>query len=738
MFTTTYLIVMKYFFKSVWLPALLFFTVPLTAQFRSEMRTAEKELELFAFHSAIESYKRALTYRRNNTDAKAALGYAYRMINELDTARMYYEGAMADRRVTPETLLGYAQTLRSLGRYDEARTLFLAYAREADQTIGNHYATSCGFARSQQSVNAGFRIDALGMNSAASDFGPSVPQADKLVFNSSRAGEGSFDGTAGNQPYVADIGTDGVPGSPVAVTFGYTSQNGSVGPVNYSPDGTQVIFTRNNFTTGTRMVPEAGITLNLFIADVNLAGRWTNVRPLPFNTPGASTGFGTFSQDGQTIYFSSDRSGGFGGFDLYRARHDGIQWTAVPENLGRVVNSAGHEITPFFDGNSLYFSSDWHHGLGAYDVFRADMQDFAPVTLYHMGGAVNSPRDDYGFTYDRNRGRGYLTSNRADGSRVDENIYLVSSLQLPTSPTTGPVGEDPVGAPPTGVPDGVSPNEPVPFGMVRGYVTDGRTNQPISDASVRIMRRRDGKELLSRTDVNGAYFVSVDPFTTYEVSVTVPGYENVTFPVNTDGGTKRDIFGNVTLLPGRTTGEPVTPPGPTIDPAAGSGYAIQIASLGSSPDLGRYDNLKTVGRVYSVATDGMHKVRVGGFSTREAATAAVPRARDLGYQGSFVVADMVSKGPDATTASPATDVANPGAARYRVQLGAFSKPENFDRAKAGQLGTLGSEMRGVLTVFFIDALGTLQDAESVRQRAEGLGYSGAYILSRTGAGYQKL
>ncbi|WP_168797408.1 SPOR domain-containing protein [Neolewinella litorea] len=774
--------------KYLLLQLLLLGALPLAGQYRSEMRTADKQLELNAYNLAIESYQRALTFRADDPEALSRLGLAYQMINQMDSARLYYERAMEDNKVEPATLLNYAQTLRALGEYALAESLFAAYGREADATVGNHYVTSTTFAQQQQGENAGFQARRLDINSLAADFGPTLPQPGRLVFNSGRADE-DFDGAGGNRPYVATLSPDGSAGDPVPVSFGYRIENGFIGPVSYSPDGRQVLFSRNNFTPGTRMVPEAGITLTLMIADVNAEGRWTNVRPLPFNGNDFSTGFGTFAGDDRTIYFASDRPGGYGGFDVYRATFDGQRWAALPENVGPTVNSRGHEITPYFDGSSLFFSSDWHHGLGAYDVFRAEMDGMRPVALYHMGSAVNSSRDDFGFIFDPSTQTGFVTSNRPGGLSASEDIYYISprgatAPSAETADASGPVSS---------VPEGVSADEPVPFGAVRGYVTDIQTNLPIVDATVVITKRSDSTSTTLTTDVNGAYYTSVQPFTTYDVSVDAFGYAPMTFPVTTDGGRKPDAFGNILLLPGAAPANPgrpaataeVDPPAPpraprpssppptggsapaaptTYDnpPAATGAFAVQIASVGARPDVQLFNNLTGLGQVYIQETDGRFKVRLGGFATREAAQAASQGARELGYAGTFVVTEATPPAappsvapppatvpappagapasvPEAPVAAPATPAAAPtAAAAYRVQLGAFGKPENFDRAKAGQLGTLGSEKRGELTVFFIDGLENEAQAEAVRARALEMGYPGAYILLRTESGYRKL
>ncbi len=738
-------------------------TLPLAAQYRAELRTADKEFELHAYHLAIASYQRVLAVRPDDEVALSRIAQSYQMLNALDTAQVYFQRAVNGHRVAPEVLLAYAQTLKSLGRYDQAKFLFEAYAEETDATVGKQYAQSIDFARRQAREDAGFTVTNLPFNSPESDFGADVARPGQLVFNSSRL-RGDFNGVAVTVPYVAAIGSDGGVADPVILSTGYTSRSGEVGPVSYSPDGRRVVFTRNNFTPGTRLVPEAGITLNLLTADVNAAGQWVNVRPLPFNGNAYNTGFGTFGPRGEVIYFASDRPGGYGGYDIYRVDLSEGASSDVPENLGAVVNSRGNEITPFFDGGSLYFSSDWHQGLGAYDVFRASVTNDKPQALYHLGGAVNSPRDDMGFTFNAATGRGYLTSNRTGGTG-GEDIYGVTLSDL-TTPTAATNAEEAIG-PSVEVPTGVNANAPVPFGTVRGYVSSRETGAPLADARVDISQRATGRATSVRSDVEGAYYAQVLPQTVYDVSVAAEGYTPVNFPVTTDDGGNPNVFGNIALtrLPSPETeagaapapqtygSVAVAPPAPTNPTApAREGYAVQIASLADAPDLISYTNTTALGRLYTALIDNRYKVRLGTFPTREAAAEIMAQLRAMGYIGSFVVADAGPPAP-ADTATPVTassavtarapvpaaaaepELDAPVNSPFRVQLGAFGKPENFNQAAAAALGTLVSQTRGPLTVFYLDQVETLSQAESLRTRALAEGFVGAYILKWTGEKY---
>ena len=799
---------------------LIALSVPAQAQFRTERRTANKEYELGAYNLAVESYKKALARRPDDLESLSRIADSYRMLNQMQQAHTYYQQAVRDRRVEKNTVLEHAHVLKALGRYEEAKQWYLAYARDFDVVVGNHYAQSCDFAISQKAEQAGFTTQVASINSPVSDFGPTMPSPGQLVFNSSRTSAGAgFTGQASNKPYVSSVGPDGSLQPGFALTTGYTAQDGNVGPVSYTPDGLQVIFTKNNFTAGTRMIPEAGIELSLMIADVNPQGQWINVRPLPFNGTNFSTGFGTFSADGNAIYFSSDRDGGFGGYDVYRVRRQGNTWETVPENLGTVVNSVGHEITPFFDGASLFFSSNWHHGLGAYDVFRAEMSGDRAATLYHMGAAINSPRDDIGFVFNPTSNVGYVASNRIGGNG-QEDIYRVGrassnrvllvqnalngtpvpnaaidftacggqiyasdmngryvfeptqglacdivitatgyqAVRLPLQTITPdaqnvarisltPLTGSTTPPPTTGNVDLTT----LPQGTYGGYVTDAQNGRAVPQANVQLTQRTTGATANVMSNAQGIYILNLDPYNTYDLVVTAPGYETVRRVVTNNDGSNKNLLGNVTLLPaqspqpgtitggntgGGTTGGGTT--GPTYTQT--NGYAVQLASLSKSPDLGNFSNVSNLGRVYTVNTGSAYKVRMGVYATKAEAAAAAASAKAAGYTGAFVTADSGASafatggGGTTTTGGYTPPVPQPPTPQpttsggYKVQIGAYGQPQNFDRNKASQLGTIESRTRGNLTLFMVGGLYSLEEARRVQSRAIQLGYPGAFVL----------
>ncbi len=124
-------------------------------------------------------------------------------------------------------------------------------------------------------------------------------------------------------------------------------------------------------------------------------GRWSKVEPLSkeINSKWNETN-GSFSADGKTLYFTSNRKGGEGDLDIYRSILQGDVWSA-PQNLGPEVNTPYNEETPFVsaDNKELYFSSEGHKGMGGYDVFRYDLSN-PGSEVENLGYPVNTTENN--------------------------------------------------------------------------------------------------------------------------------------------------------------------------------------------------------------------------------------------------------------------------------------------------------------------------------------------------------
>lgn len=136
---------------------------------------------------------------------------------------------------------------------------------------------------------------------------------------------------------------------------------------------------------------------------------------LHVNSP-AYEGMPTMDPKNQTVYFVSNRQGGYGGMDIWKIEFINNQWT-MPENLGPNINTPGDETAPYIaaDGKTLYFSSDGHPGLGGQDIFISKKEGNGWTVPLNLGAPINSQFDDFGLTISSSGNKAYFSSNRPGG-----------------------------------------------------------------------------------------------------------------------------------------------------------------------------------------------------------------------------------------------------------------------------------------------------------------------------------
>ena len=144
--------------------------------------------------------------------------------------------------------------------------------------------------------------------------------------------------------------------------------------------------------------------------------------PFHFNSDEYSTGHPTISADGKTVYFSSDRPGGFGGVDIYVTNLNQDSSWSEPKNLDSLINTEGNELFPFFHNNTktLYFASNGHVGLGGLDIFATQIE--GSKMPENLGHPINTQFDDFGLIINHKQKGGFFSSNRKGGEGHDD-IY---------------------------------------------------------------------------------------------------------------------------------------------------------------------------------------------------------------------------------------------------------------------------------------------------------------------------
>ena len=170
------------------------------------------------------------------------------------------------------------------------------------------------------------------------------------------------------------------------------------------------------------------------------AGTITNGHEIPeINTVAGSSTQPMMAQVGDStiLFFASNRPGGKGQFDIWLSYYTSPGNFSAPKNAGNWINTEGNEITPFYDSaeQNLYLSSDWHHGLGGYDIFRYHGTPGNWEEEKNLGYPYNSSYNDLYFYLNHKQKTGLLVSNRPVNPKNPQsaccnNIYYFKLAEL--------------------------------------------------------------------------------------------------------------------------------------------------------------------------------------------------------------------------------------------------------------------------------------------------------------------
>ncbi|MEO0340526.1 MAG: OmpA family protein, partial [Bacteroidota bacterium] len=207
----------------------------------------------------------------------------------------------------------------------------------------------------------------------------------------------------------------------------------------------------------------------------------------------------SLSANGRVLFFASTRSGGFGKSDIYRAilGNDGM-WSP-PENLGPAINTNQDELGPFIhaDGQTLYFVSNGHPGMGGIDLFKTEfLGDNAWDNPKNLGYPINTTGDESTLIVSLDGKLGYFASNFSK-SRKTTDIY---EFELP------------------------EPLRPKPVTYLKAKVIDALTKAPLP-ADVELYEvATEAVQYANKADEAGLFLVSLPAGQRYGLNVSMENY----------------------------------------------------------------------------------------------------------------------------------------------------------------------------------------------------------------------
>jgi outer membrane protein OmpA-like peptidoglycan-associated protein len=234
------------------------------------------------------------------------------------------------------------------------------------------------------------------INSDKADYGPTIGNVDNFIlFTSKRNSHADPMNKSYNEDLFFAHKFDSIWGFADELKKINTPYN--EGSASLSKDGRQLYFARCNS-------PDSYGNCDIFVADLQADSTWGNVRNLGPNIN--SLGWDShpsLSHSGDTLFFASDRIGGFGYSDIYYATKDVKGTWRKALNMGPIINTRGAEVSPFFHHrfNVLYFSSNGQPlTFGDFDIYKVHKGVRAWQEPKNIGPLVNGLGSEYYFTID--------------------------------------------------------------------------------------------------------------------------------------------------------------------------------------------------------------------------------------------------------------------------------------------------------------------------------------------------
>ncbi len=476
--------------------AIIAFAFSVNAQ-KNYLKDADVAFDNHQYFNAIELYKQAYT-KVKKADTKARILYrtaqSYQEINELKSAETYYSKAIKAKYPDPVAILNLADVLKAQQRYEEAIVEYNNYKKEMpSDTRGENGVKSCELAKqwkdAKNTPETRLKVDNMALiNSKESDFSPAY--ADKkgttLIFTSTRpGGQGSIDITNGQNHsdlYETKLDKNGKWSTPAPLASTIISKMNEAS-VSVSKKGDVMFMTR---------CPEAKnkqLKCQLYVCKKQ-GPSWAEPELLPFCTDSIAFGHPAINPTGDVLYFTSKLPGGYGGKDIWMSVYNKKDkaW-GQPVNLGPTINTQGDEMYPYMaeDDKTLYFSSNYHLGMGGLDIFKAEKGADGKFTKApeNLKYPMNSAGDDFGIIFEGKKIKGYFTSNR-EGGKGSDDIY---SFILP----------------------------PLNFNLT-GTVVSEEGSEPVTNALIHL-KGSNGDMFEFKTAADGKYNFKLKENVSYEVTV---------------------------------------------------------------------------------------------------------------------------------------------------------------------------------------------------------------------------
>jgi tetratricopeptide (TPR) repeat protein len=415
--------------KNFYITAFLLFGISMIGFSQSsKIDYANRAYNKHLYETAVKLYSKVLDKRRSLKNPKIRLAECYRLLDEWHEAELWYEKLVnASQRPKKEYVYLYVQALQTNGKYEVALD-WIEPLVEKDSTdkLAQLLYNAC-LIDTVEKYNEDFldyyEVSKLPFNTEEDEFSPILLEDNSLLFSRGQTGKTYSWYVPVYEPYSlkflqakpSQTGSNSFNFSKKLRKYSAFSSNPQASASTISYDGQQAMYMRYDRKFCGKNHPNL-IPYKIFTAQKQ-GNVWGYHLPFDYNADEYTCVHPAMSEDGLTIYFSSDMPGGFGGMDLYSVTFIDGEWSE-PKNLGETINSAGDEVFPFihYATGKFYFSSNGQGGMGGFDIFWTSKIKKQPwQTPQYFGAPINSRWNDYNIFINKNDNFGLISSDRKGG-----------------------------------------------------------------------------------------------------------------------------------------------------------------------------------------------------------------------------------------------------------------------------------------------------------------------------------
>ncbi|MEL6811602.1 MAG: OmpA family protein [Bacteroidota bacterium] len=381
-------------------------------------------------------------------------------------------------------------------------TQFVSFS-QASFDIGSRFALDSITPAERIGTN-GFKFEDLttGINSSYADYGSGLFMGKFISFSARKIGAIAPKDPITRAPYTKLYCSDILENYDLTRPLLFSSilnKNENLGTVTFSQDGNTMFFTKNVEGDTQRY------QLYKAVMNPDRMGEWIGMESLPFNGDAYSVENPHLNKAGDVLFFSSNMPGSMGGYDIFKVAvlEDGSYGEVMP--VEGDINTEADEKYPHLsvDEKFIFFSSTGHDNIGGFDVFKSRRTKKGYVTIINLGNTINTEKDEIAFVPATER-IGYITSNK-EGGVGHFDIYRITEYVLSQK--------------------------------VSGQAVDFETGIPLAEVNVKLIDT-DGTQVGEMiTDQEGNFTFPVSSFEFYTIVSGKEGFFTGSTIFNTDNKT---------------------------------------------------------------------------------------------------------------------------------------------------------------------------------------------------------